>query len=653
MDGNTYDLQLVVDDKRIRAFTGFPRPDVARAQGNDPAFKNSGFLIRFNRPRLRTPVTLSAVTEAGEIVLADSIAVPEFDKETNESYGDWVETELPARLQALIYQPSISILLAVPSDHPYFITRCIESIRQQHYARWQVCLACNASELGSAYAYLNKISNEDSRICFSDPGQTALASAEGDFILRVNHQDELHPCALFEIVSALNSGETFDIVYTDEEEIDLYGNRTSPVFKPDFDPEALLSWNFIGSCATIRRDVLLKAGGYKIEPSETDDWDVLLRVLEISGSRRVRHISKPLYHVRASNRVAASSAAIESYIRRRGEKASVEPGVFPDSFRLKRKKQTDWRIAVFVRSEDGLFQHAVLAPNIDRRGTRIYELLGGGADLLASEETQEVSRFTARSLSEMPEDIFVFINRPLDTLNHFFFEELATQAMRDDCGLVTGISLDRTGGILSSDEFAGIPFSQGDRLREISIVRSVDSISDEFFAAKRSQLVTLAGFGAIVSTRMPQVVRSLIDLARSQSLRILVTPYAVATFDLPCSQEKGTNHEEPMPDDIYPIPQDELAAAQAERRLAARQLSEIASERNRLRRELILLEESIRHLKTNKPLEAKISELNQQNRELREALDAERRVMAEIQNSASWKLTGPLRAWKRLLRRES
>ena len=157
--------------------------------------------------------------------------------------------------------------------------------------------------------------------------------------------------------------------------------------------------------------------------------------------------------------------------------ATVERGLFPRSFRLLHEIRPEWRIAVLIRPEDGAFQHAALAENIDRRTTRIYELPAN------------------RSLDEMPEDIFVFINRPVETLNHRFFEELAAQAMRTDCGLVTGISLDRTGRVLH-EPFAGIHFSQHELLRDILVVRLVDAISGDFFALKRAQIVSLGGRGS-------------------------------------------------------------------------------------------------------------------------------------------------------------
>ncbi|HMJ63624.1 MAG TPA: hypothetical protein VK493_17765, partial [Bryobacteraceae bacterium] len=192
-----------------------------------------------------------------------------------------------------------------------------------------------------------------------------------------------------------------------------------------------------------------------------------------------------------------------------------------------------------------------------------------------------------------PEDIFVFINRPVETLNHRFFEELAAQAMRTDCGLVTGISLDRTGRILH-DPFAGIHFSQHELLRDILVVRSVDAISGEFFALKRAQLLLLGGLEAVRGATMPQLMGRL-----ASNSRVLATPYAVATFDM-------SRDPEAEPD-----------AAPARQRHQSP------------------------------------AELRQQIQELKAALETERRAVTEIRDSHSWKLTRPLRAFLRIARGKS
>ncbi|MGH9692798.1 MAG: hypothetical protein ACRD5Z_01550, partial [Bryobacteraceae bacterium] len=306
-NGQTCTIWLVVDGRRIPAFTGLARPDVVRHHKNNPAFLNPGFLVRFNRPKSGATVTLVATTAHGEIILAGGIPVPNFGEvsepgtdagyrrwlATSEPSLFWPETEIPKRLLSLSYQPLISILLRIPEAHPYLVTRSVESVLQQRYSRWQLCIAAQPSE------YLEKIAREDAKILLLP--ERPLDAATGDFVISLDYRDELHPLALLEIVRALNDGEPPNLVYGDEDEMDFHGNRVRLLAKPDFDPEALQSWNFIGYMAAVRRSALLETRGSR----ESNSWDTLFRVLEIPGSPPPRHIPNPLYHFRRGHETLA------------------------------------------------------------------------------------------------------------------------------------------------------------------------------------------------------------------------------------------------------------------------------------------------------------------------------------------------------------
>jgi hypothetical protein len=400
----------------------------------------------------------------------------------------------------------------------------------------------------------------------------------------------------------------------------------------------------------LRRTVIFDALG----SGQIKSWDTLFRMLEIPGAAKPRHIPKPLYHFRRGNPTLSplpresrnvSPKPVSDHLSRIGADVAVEPGLFPGSFRIIRKTQIQPQMAVFVRAEDGALQHVALAANADRQNIRIYELLGSSAQLLSpAAAPQEV----ARSLKEIPGDPFVFINRPLETLNHAFFEELAAQAMREDCGVVAGISLDRRGRILHSqdtttDAFAGIDFWKSDLLRDILVVRSVEEISSGFFAVKRARLEALGGLGVMSSARMPELVRRLVDFSRSGNLRVLITPYAVATFDIDGDWKMDLIDDPSVPENPEPN------AARSERNLAVAQLREIAAEANRMRREMAAMQDTISRLEGG----PRVADLERQVWELTAALEAERRALAEVRNSRSWKLAHHLRACFQIVRGKS
>ena len=83
------------------------------------------------------------------------------------------------------------------------------------------------------------------------------------FVTFLDHDDQLHPHALAAVVAQLNKRPDLDLVYTDEDKIDENGNRFSPNFKSGWNPDLLLSQNYICRLAVYRRALVEKVGGLR------------------------------------------------------------------------------------------------------------------------------------------------------------------------------------------------------------------------------------------------------------------------------------------------------------------------------------------------------------------------------------------------------
>src|SRR5271166_1735420 len=596
-------LALVVDGAATPIRTGVYRPDVARYIG-DPHVANCGFIARFKAPSFDGNVRLIAQTVTGELPLANILlkTYANFGEpktvsgELVSSYREWLaqqeaslfwpKDEITNRLSVLAYQPLISIILPTYNTDLYFLERCVQSVFEQHYPNWQLCVVDDCSSDGRVVGYLRNVAAQDPRLTLtvhksnggiSAASNTALETARGELVVLLDHDDELHRFALLEVVRHLNRNESADLIYSDEDKIDRIGRRSQPAFKPDFDIDMFLSFDYLGHLVALRRSLVSRIVGFRSACDGSQDWDLLIRAVEVIGPSRVDHIAKPLYHWRMHEDSTAFdlyskpyarhawARVISEHIERAGKNASAEPGLFYGSTRIKYKRPKDVGIAVFVRADDGPLQAAAIGADVDLRSTELYELVNcavrplrvtldgaAGDSSLASQdsttrrtEAQDTavasSSLPIRSLSEIPGDVFVFINRPIDSVNHAFFDELAAQAMRPECGLVTGISLDshsrsvhtgliggRDGELM--DPFGGITFSHHGYMGQLSVVRSVEAIGDYFFAVRREHLSAVGGLGAVSGAHMPRLVHRLIGNARKNGLLVLVTPYAVATF---------------------------------------------------------------------------------------------------------------------------
>jgi len=585
-------LALVVDGAATPIRTGVYRPDVARYIG-DPHVANCGFIARFKAPSFDGNVRLIAQTVTGELPLANILlkTYANFGEpktvsgELVSSYREWLaqqeatlfwpKDEITNRLSVLAYQPLISIILPTYNTDLYFLERCVQSVFEQHYPNWQLCVVDDCSSDGRVVGYLRNVAAQDPRLTLtvhksnggiSAASNTALETARGELVVLLDHDDELHRFALLEVVRRLNRNETAELIYSDEDKIDRIGRRSQPTFKPEFDMDMFLSFDYLGHLVALRRDLVSRIGGFRSSCDGSQDWDLLIRAVEAIGSSKVDHIPKPLYHWRMHEDSTALNLhskpyargawarVISEHIARTGKNATTEPGLFYGSTRIKYTRPEDLGVVVLVKADDGPLQAAALVAEVDRHHTRFYELIncvvrplgemraapGAGLFLTRTPEDCDMD-LPVSSISDIPGDVFVFINRQIETLNHRFFDELVAQAMRPGCGLVTGISLASDGrtahtGLVRGrdgelmDPFAGITFSQHGYMGQLSVVRSVEAIGDLFFAVRREHLSAVGGLGAVSGAHMPRLVHRLARNARKSKLLILVTPYAVATF---------------------------------------------------------------------------------------------------------------------------
>ena len=97
---------------------------------------------------------------------------------------------------------------------------------------------------------LHKFAQQDGRIkiVFSPQNEgisaasnRALTLANGEFVALLDHDDELSPYALYEVVALLQTHREADMIYSDEDKLLPNGRRVSPFFKPDWSPEYFLN----------------------------------------------------------------------------------------------------------------------------------------------------------------------------------------------------------------------------------------------------------------------------------------------------------------------------------------------------------------------------------------------------------------------------
>ena len=209
------------------------------------------------------------------------------------------------RMAEFTYRPMISILVPVYNVDPAWLSRCIRSVQNQIYPHWELCLCDDYSDRILTVYTLITFEEQDKRIklvlnrknCgIASASNAALETAEGEFVAFLDHDDELTPDALFEVVKTLNEDPAIDILYSDQDKIDADDQRREPFFKPDWSPEYFNGVMYVGHLLVARLNLVRKASGFNSEFDGVQDYELMLRMSELT--KNIAHIPKILYHWR-------------------------------------------------------------------------------------------------------------------------------------------------------------------------------------------------------------------------------------------------------------------------------------------------------------------------------------------------------------------
>lgn len=260
-----------------------------------------------------------------------------------DDYPSWAATydtltpqdraAIRARIERLGDAPTISVVMPVYNPPPAFLEEAIESVMRQLYPNWELCIADDCSTDPEVARILERRSRADARVKvirrdrnghISQASNSALALASGAYVALLDHDDVLAEHALYMVAETIAAHPDVDVIYSDEDKLDARGQRSSPYFKPDFNPDLFHSQNFVNHLGVYRRKLVEAAGGFREGFEGSQDYDLALRVIERSAVERVRHIPHVLYHWRVLEGSVALAADQKSYAHDRAHRALAE-----------------------------------------------------------------------------------------------------------------------------------------------------------------------------------------------------------------------------------------------------------------------------------------------------------------------------------------
>ena len=230
------------------------------------------------------------------------------------------------RQKETVFEKNVKVSILVPlyNTPKNFLREMIDSVVNQTYQNWELCLADGSDK---EHAYVGEICQEyikkpgGDRIVYkkllknegiSGNTNACYKMATGEFIGLFDHDDILHPCALYEYVKVINEQDA-DYIYCDEITF-KNGNINKMLtmhFKPDYAVDNLRANNYICHFSVFSRDLLEGTELFRTKFDGSQDHDMILRLTD--AAKKVVHVPKALYYWRSHAGSVASGIEAKTY----------------------------------------------------------------------------------------------------------------------------------------------------------------------------------------------------------------------------------------------------------------------------------------------------------------------------------------------------
>lgn len=507
-------------------------------------------------------------------------------------YGPWYEKHRAGEEQLAKQRkkasgfknaPLVSIVVPLYQTKESFLRTMIASVQAQTYGKWELCLADGSGDERLSQI-IKPIAEQDSRIVYqllpenlgiADNTNAAIALSRGGWIAFLDHDDLLAPDALFEAVSLMNEGsakksvpaasglngmpkegDSYDLIYTDEDKVDMEGKvHFQPHLKPDINIDLLRSNNYITHFLLVRRDIVDKVGGIRKCYDGAQDYDFILRCVEEAGC--IGHIPRILYHWRCHQdstsenpfskqyAVDAGRRAVEDHLKRLGISALVTPKkdlgfyevhyaltdeplvsiIIPsrdevDSLKkclasVKRSSYTNYEV-IIVENNSGpqtfSFYRSIAPKECAGQGNKWMEgTLSGGQRLCVAVWTGgfHYSRLNNFGVSFAKGSYYLLLNNDIELIGTGALSEMLSNCRRKEVGIVgaklyypdhtvqhAGIVVGIGGSArgIGDNMFAGLPGERGGYLHKASLQMNYSAVTAACMMVKKELYEKVGGF---------------------------------------------------------------------------------------------------------------------------------------------------------------
>lgn len=443
-----------------------------------------------------------------------------------------------------------SILVPLFNTPSQFLKEMIDSCINQTYQKWELCLVdASTDSNGEVYKICQSYVKKDKRIKYkkienisiSDNTNEAIKMATGDYISLLDHDDLLHPSALYENMLAITK-KNADLIYTDEMTFgkDIFDPLVIHL-KQDFAPDTLRANNYICHFLTFSRELLDKVGYFNPECNGSQDYDIILRLTEQAKS--IVHIPKILYYWRCHPGSVASDISVKPYCLTAGVTALSKHlqriGVkgYPEStpncagiYKINYEIIGNPLVSIIIPNKDSIEYLSVLIDSIIEKTTyKNYEIIiveNNSIDnntFLYYNQIQEKydnikvvtweNEFNYSAINNFGVtfahgDYYLFLNNDMKVISAKWIEEMLMFAQRKDVGAVGAklyyadntiqhsgifITLNRT-DIVALHYHKGVPKNNIGYMGRLIFASNVSAVTGACMMVKKSAFEEVCGF---------------------------------------------------------------------------------------------------------------------------------------------------------------
>ena len=312
-----------------------------------------------------------------EIIRNNPVKMPIDVEATNQekqdvsakAYQTWISKhslqEIDAQLHAerLMLQwkakPAFHFVMTLTGGDEPLLANTIDSLSAQMYGEWKLSIVAKFPSPDPIFEELAQlqwieIQQEES---YSEGMNRALNAIQSDWVALVEPGLMFEPQMMLVYGDYMNIRPHWHMVYCDEDVLGPDNTRSDPKFKPDFNLDLLRSMPYFGALCMVKRDALLKIGGYS-DLRHAENYDLAFRILETYGESAIGHISEMLCHLPAERvngfSESAGKLALGSHLARQNVSADIAEGYQHGTFRIDYRFETQPKVSVVIPTRDKL-----------------------------------------------------------------------------------------------------------------------------------------------------------------------------------------------------------------------------------------------------------------------------------------------------------